>query len=146
MDQSDSDIDDIRWQQRLQNYLRALDQLKHAVELSHTRPLTELEQQGLIQAFDFTHELAWNVMKDYLQSLGQAQLMASRDSTCAAFKAGLIHEGETWMDMILSRNLSSHTYNQDTANLISSRASERYLPLLLAFGQKMRDIQHASGA
>jgi len=145
MDQSDSDIDDIRWQQRLQNFLRALDRLKHAVELSRTRPLTELEQQGLIQAFEFTHELAWNVMKDYLQSLGQAQLMASRDATRAAFKAGLIHEGETWMDMILSRNLSSHTYNQDTANLISGRASERYLPLLLAFGQKMRDIQHASG-
>ncbi|OIN91968.1 MAG: nucleotidyltransferase [Comamonadaceae bacterium CG1_02_60_18] len=145
MNQSDSDIDDIRWQQRLQNYLRALDRLKNAVELSQARPLTDLEQQGLIQAFEFTHELAWNVMKDYLQSLGHAPLMASRDATRAAFKAGLIHEGETWMDMILSRNLSSHTYNQDTANLISSRASERYLPLLLAFGQKMRDIQHASG-
>ncbi len=146
MDQFDSNADDIRWQQRLQNYARALSRLQSAVELSNSRPLTDLEQQGLIQAFEFTHELAWNVMKDYLHSLGQTQLMASRDSTRAAFKAGLIHEGETWMDMILSRNLSSHTYNQETANLISSRTSERYLPLLMAFGQKMRDIQHASGA
>lgn len=146
MNKSDSDSDDIRWQQRLQNYLRALTRLENAVELGRVRPLTELEQQGLIQAFEFTHELAWNVMKDYLESQGHAQLMASRDTTRAAFKAGLIHEGETWMDMILSRNLSSHTYNQDTANLISSRASERYLPLMLALGQNMQNIQHASGA
>lgn len=58
--------DDIRWQQRLASYQRALAQLEAAVTLSQSRPLSELEQQGLIQAFEFTHELAWNVMKDYL--------------------------------------------------------------------------------
>lgn len=138
--------DDIRWQQRLQSYLKALRRLQSASDLAHQRPLSDLEQQGLIQAFEFTHELAWNVMKDYLRSLGQDDLMASRDSTRAAFKAGLIHEGEIWMDMIASRNLSSHTYNDDTAQLIASRTTARYLPLLSAFGEKMQAIQNAASA
>ncbi|VXC80892.1 Nucleotidyltransferase (fragment) [Pseudomonas sp. 8Z] len=56
---------DIRWLQRLSNYERALAQLTRAVELARTRPLTELERQGLIQAFEFVFELAWNLMKDY---------------------------------------------------------------------------------
>lgn len=56
---------DVRWQQRLNNYARALQQLSLAVNLAQTRPLSDLEKQGLIQAFEFTHELAWNVMKDY---------------------------------------------------------------------------------
>ncbi|PIW09494.1 MAG: nucleotidyltransferase, partial [Comamonadaceae bacterium CG17_big_fil_post_rev_8_21_14_2_50_60_13] len=114
--------------------------------LSRERPLSNLEQQGLIQAFEFTHELAWNVMKDYLMSLGQENLMASRDSTRAAFKAGLIHEGETWMEMIVSRNLSSHTYNDETANLIASRVTENYSNLLSAFAQKMQVIQNAANS
>ena len=63
--------EDIRWHQRLQSYQRALAILTSAVKLRETRALSELEQQGLIQAFGFTHELAWNVMQDYLQSLGQ---------------------------------------------------------------------------
>jgi len=138
--------DDIRWQQRLHNYLKALQRLQSAVALSRERPLSNLEQQGLIQAFEFTHELAWNVMKDYLMSLGQENLMASRDSTRAAFKAGLIHEGETWMEMIVSRNLSSHTYNDETANLIASRVTENYSNLLSAFAQKMQVIQNAANS
>ena len=56
---------DIRWQQRLANYARALEQLGSAVATSKQRPLSELEKQGLIQVFEFTHELAWNVMKDF---------------------------------------------------------------------------------
>lgn len=138
--------DDIRWQQRLQSYLKALRRLQSGADLARQRPLSDLERQGLIQAFEFTHELAWNVMKDYLKSLGQDNLMASRDSTRAAFKAGLIHEGEIWMDMIASRNLSSHTYNDDTAQLIAGRTTVHYLPLLTAFGEKMQAIQNAASA
>lgn len=79
--------DDIRWHQRLANYSRALGQLQKAVALRQSRELSELEQQGLIQAFEYTHELAWKVMKDYLRSLGMDVLIASRDSTRAAFAA-----------------------------------------------------------
>jgi nucleotidyltransferase substrate binding protein (TIGR01987 family) len=133
--------DDIRWQQRLTNYSRALVQLQKAVALRQTRELSELEQQGLIQAFEYTHELAWKVMKDYLRSLGMDTLLASRDSTRAGFAAELISDGEAWMDMILSRNLSSHTYNLDIATNLVSKIAATYTSLLGAFEQKMREIQ-----
>jgi nucleotidyltransferase substrate binding protein (TIGR01987 family) len=132
---------DVRWQQRLDSYQRALVNLTSAVRLRETRPLSELEQQGLIQAFEFTHELAWKVMKDYLQSLGQANVIASRDSTRAAFKAGLILAGEIWMDMIESRNLSVHTYNRDTADLLAQKIVENYIDCFAAFESVMRGVQ-----
>ena len=136
-----SGTDDIRWHQRLANYRRALVQLQKAVALRQIRELSELEQQGLIQAFEYTHELAWNVMKDYLRSLGMEALIASRDSTRAAFAAELISDGEAWMDMILSRNLSSHTYNLDIATSLVSKIAVKYSHLLTAFEQKMLEIQ-----
>lgn len=137
--------DDIRWHQRLASYQRALAQLQAAVILRQSRPLSELEQQGLIQAFEFTHELAWNVMRDYLRSLGQEGLLASRDSTRAAFAAGLIVDGETWMDMIISRNLSSHTYNVVTANSLTRKIAETYAALLVEFERKMQEVRHDAG-
>lgn len=115
--------------------------MQNAGTLSQSRELSELEQQGLIQAFEFTHELAWKVMKDYLRSLGMETLIASRDSTRAAFAAELISDGEAWMDMILSRNLSSHTYNLDIATHLVSKISATYAPLLGSFEKKMREIQ-----
>lgn len=138
--------DDIRWKQRLASYQRALAQLRAAVSLRQIRPLSELEQQGLIQAFEFTHELAWSVMRDYLRSLGQEGLLASRDSTRAAFAAGLIVDGETWMDMIISRNLSSHTYNVTTANSLTQKISESYATLLVEFEKKMQEMRLDAGA
>lgn len=137
----ESGTDDIRWQQRLTNYSRALMQLQKAVTLRQTRELSELEQQGLIQAFEYTHELAWKVMKDYLRSVGMDTLLASRDSTRAAFAAELFSDGEAWMDMILSRNLSSHTYNLDIATHLVSKIATAYAPLFAAFERKMLEIQ-----
>ena len=133
-------LDDTRWLQRLDNFKRARQQLQSAVDLHHSRQLSELEQQGLIQAFEFTHELAWNVMKDYLRSLGSDTLIASRDSTRAAFKAALIEDGESWMDMIVSRNLSSHTYNRDTANALVQKIAGVYAALFAALELKMSAI------
>ena len=132
--------EDIRWQQRLANYQRALARLQSAVDLSRTRALSELEQEGLIQTFEYTHELAWKVMKDYLRSLGMNDLIASRDSTRAAFAAELITDGEAWMDMIKSRNLSSHTYNLDIANAVVKDILERYITLLSAFSRRMESL------
>lgn len=110
---------DIRWIQRLDNFCRALSQLEFGVKLLQQRQLSILEEQGLIQAFEYNHELAWNVLKDYLTEYGGLfGLIGSRDTTREAFKRGLIENGELWMDMIKSRNLSSHTYNQDTAKAL----------------------------
>ena len=91
---------DIRWKQRFNNYLRAFQTLTEAIELSQTRALTPLEQQGLIQGFEFTHELAWNVLKDYLSYQGVSDLVGSRDASRSAFKNALIRDGEVWMKMI----------------------------------------------
>src|SRR5690349_2097753 len=107
--------EDIRWKQRFNNYLKALQSLSRAVALSEQRPLSELEQQGLIQGFEFTHELAWNVLKDYLEAQGFVGLVGSKNATREAFKNALIVDGEAWMDMIKARNLTSHTYNTDIA-------------------------------
>lgn len=129
--------DDIRWHQRLDSYQRALAQLQKAVELQQTRNLSDLERQGLIQAFEFTHELAWNVMKDYFLYQGDTNITGSRDATRAAFAVQLVEDGQGWMDMIKSRNQSSHTYNLDTALAIEADVVGRYYSLMQAFSQRM---------
>ena len=119
---------DVRWKQRLNNYLKALLTLTEAVQLAQARTLSRLEQQGLIQGFEFTHELAWNVLKDYLENKGISGLIGSKDATRSAFKNGLIGHGEDWMKMIEARNLSSHTYNLETAQEIADDIIGRFYP------------------
>lgn len=123
--------EDIRWKQRFNNFSKALQTLQRAVELAGQRELSELEEQGLIQGFEFTHELAWNVLKDYLEMEGIQGLVGSRSTVREAFKRGLIHDGEAWMDMIEKRNLSSHTYNLDVAKILAAAILERYCPAFL---------------
>lgn len=128
---------DIRWQQRYANYKKALTQLGDAVELSRQRALSRLEKQGVIQAFEFTHELAWNVLKDYLQDQGNQDVKGSKDATREAFKVALIADGERWMAMIQSRNLSTHTYDERTAEQLVGVIVEDYFPLFQALKTEM---------
>jgi nucleotidyltransferase substrate binding protein (TIGR01987 family) len=120
--------DDFRWKQRFNNFLRAFETVRRAEELARQRDLSELEQQGLIQGFEFTHELAWNVLKDYLEENGISGIIGSKGATREAFKNGLIHDGDAWMEMIKSRNLSSHTYNQDIAEEVVTNILLRFYP------------------
>lgn len=129
---------DIRWQQRLSNYVRALAQLEEAVQLRHQRPLSRLEQQGLIKAFEFTQELGWNVMKDYFEYQGNPTLTGSRDAIREAFKHGLILDGDGWMETIRSRNLSAHTYDEARADQLTRRIADRYLGIFQAFAEHMQ--------
>jgi hypothetical protein len=131
---------DILWVQRFKNYEKALNQLKAAVELSHSRVLSSVEQLGLIQAFEFTHELAWNTLKDFLESRGASQLFGSRDVTRAAFSAGLIEDGEVWMTMIVNRNQTSHTYNEETVEGITTAVINEYLTAFEALQGKMVNL------
>ncbi len=117
---------DIRWIQRFDNYSKALTQLKSAVELAKERMLSELEKQGLIQEFEYTHELAWKTIKDFLNEKGNKEIYGSKDAIREAFKYGLLKNGEIWMDMIKSRNDSSHTYNEETANEIAEAILNYY--------------------
>ena len=134
---------DIRWQQRLSNYNKALAQLEEAVKLSKERKLSDLEQQGIIQAFEYTHELAWNTMKDYFEYQGDSSIKGFRDATRAAFKAKIITNGEEWMDMIRSRNKTSHTYNQETADEIFNAIVDYYYRAFKQFQQKMEEIENS---
>lgn len=123
---------DIRWLQRFDNFQRALQALGRGVTLAQSRELSELEQQGLIQGFEFTHELAWNVLKDYLKDQGIQDVVGSKDATRLAFRTGLISNGETWMEMIRARNQTSHTYNLDLAQSIASDVVTRFYPAFCA--------------
>lgn len=132
---------DIRWQQRFSNYQKALAQLRRFVA---KEALNELEEQGLIQCFEYTHELAWNTLKDFLKNQGNVSIFGSKDATREAFKVGLIGEGETWMAMIQDRNQTSHTYNPKTAKAIVSNIKERFFPLFTALEYKLETLQNAS--
>ena len=96
------------------------------MSLSKSRPLSDLEKQGLIQSFEFCHELAWNLVKDYLEHQGFSNIIGSRDAMREAFNRGLITHGDDWMDMIRSRNLSMHTYNKNIADEIVSKITTNY--------------------
>ena len=132
---------DIRWQQRFQNYRQALSRLTAAVRLSGERPLSELEQQGLIQGFEYTHELGWNVLKDYLEAQGFVGIIGSKGATREAFKNGLVEDGEAWMDMIKARNLTSHTYKTEVAEDIVKNILGRFHPALVAMERRFADLE-----
>lgn len=135
--------EDIRWKQHFDNFKRALHQLTLAVELSRQRPLSDLEKQGLIQGFEYTHELAWNVLKDFLEYEGVQGVIGSRGAAREAFKRGLIENGQAWMDMIESRNLAGHTYNQDTAEALAKDILHIYHPCFLALQNGMQaKVEH----
>jgi nucleotidyltransferase substrate binding protein (TIGR01987 family) len=118
--------EDIRWKQRYDNFQKAFLELEEAVLLSQKRSLSKLENQGLIQGFEYTHELAWNMIKDYLEEQGIFGLLGSKNTVREAFKLGLLKEGEIWMDMIQSRNQTSHTYNTTLAEQIVSDIIDKY--------------------
>ena len=132
----ETEVKDIRWKQRFDNYTNALQTLSRAVELSRQRALSELEQQGVIQGFEFTHELAWNVLKDYLEEQGFVGIVGSRNATREAFRNGLLNDGETWMDMIKARNLTSHTYDPHIAEEVVKDILTRFYPAFVAMAQR----------
>ncbi len=127
---------DVRWIQRFENFQRAFATLQSAAELAERRELSDLEKQGLIQGFEFTHELAWNVLKDFLTHQGISGLIGSKDATREAFKNSLIQDGDAWMKMIESRNLTSHTYNLTVAQEITQDILTLFTPQFDAFYQE----------
>jgi len=146
---------DIRWHQRFSNFNKAFFKLEQAIayikhdfiedekdkidaeDLGYV--LDEMIKEGLIQRFEYTHELAWNVMKDYAEYQGNNTVGGSRDATREALQLKIIENGEVWMDMIQSRNKTTHTYNESTANEIYRKIMEDYIPLFLSFKIKMEE-------
>ncbi len=129
--------EDIRWKQRFSNYQKALGQLQKFVDKG---ALSELEEQGLIKAFEYTYELAWTTLKDFLEFQGQSDLFGSRDAIQKAFQLNLIEDGEGWMDMLKSRNRTSHSYNQETAREISNAVTTVYYALFQKLNKKLANF------
>lgn len=131
---------DIRYKQRLQNYKRALLMVQEGTLSYTSRPLSNMEKQGFIKSFEFTYELAWNLMRDYSLYQGHQEIRGSRDAIRLALSMDLISDGETWMDMLESRNITSHTYDDNTAEEIMKKIAFRYFPAMVAFQERMNDI------
>ncbi len=128
---------DIRWKQRFSNYVKAFSQLQKFIDKGK---LNEFEEQGLIQCFEYTYELAWNVLKDYLEAEGNQNIIGSKSAIMEAFKVGLIKDGEGWMRMFKDRNKTSHTYNEETADEIVSHIYTNSYPLFLELKNKFESL------
>jgi nucleotidyltransferase substrate binding protein (TIGR01987 family) len=114
---------DIRWKQRFSNFEQAYMRLKEAVEDFDT--LNRLAKEGLIQRFEYTLELAWKTLKDYLESKEEIAKFP-KDVIKKAFRADLIDDGETWMEMLEKRNLLSHTYEEQIFNEVLAEITGPY--------------------
>ncbi len=135
-------MSDIRWHQRTASFNLALNELTEAVELSQQRDLTKLEEQGLIQAFEYNYELAWNCLKDFYEYQNEEGIQGSRDAIRLAFKRGLIADGDVWMNMIRSRALTSHTYNRETSRKVVEKILTSYHAAFVALNARLNQIKH----
>ena len=129
-----------RWEQRLDSYHKALARLAEIIGASKKRALNEFERDGLVQRFEFTHELSWKLMKAYAEYQGFDGIGGSRDATRKAFEMSLISDGQSWMDMIKSRNETSHNYDGSMADDVVDSIINRFYPLLADFYQKMNSL------
>jgi nucleotidyltransferase substrate binding protein (TIGR01987 family) len=129
---------DIRWIQRFNNFQKALAKLGEAVEQATARELNDLEKQGLIQAFEFTQDLAWKRVKNFYESQGETNIQGSRDAFRMAYNRGLIDNADIYIRTIQSRKDTSHSYNEETANaIVQAIVSEYYA----AFEELERALQ-----
>ena len=128
---------DIRWIQRLSNWTRALNQLSKFMEKTE---LDELQEQGLIQSFEYTHELAWKTQKDFLEGRGVREMYGSKDVAREAFNLGLMTNQNAWMEMINDRNLASHTYNEAVTKKIISHIVDEYYSEFELLHQKLTEL------
>ena len=136
------ELKNIRWQQRFQNLERAYDQLSRGLSIAEP---SDIEQQGIIQSFEFTFELSWKTVKDYLESQG-VESKFPRDVIKQAFHYEIIGDGGLWLDMLSKRNLLAHTYDEKIADQAYSLIKEQYAPqidlLIIWLQGQIDDEQH----
>lgn len=119
-------IEDIRWKQRYANFNKAMAQLREFIEKPE---LNKFEVQGLIQCFEYTFELAWKTMKDYLELEGFT-IKSPRQAIQTAFQSELVQAGHIWIDALEKRNLMAHTYDENAAQEAEGLIREKYYPVL----------------
>ena len=119
-------MEDIRWKQRFQNFDKAFSMLS---EFMAKGDLNKFEEQGLVQCFEYTFELSWKTMKDYLELSGFS-VKSPRETIQTAFQNGMIADGHTWIDALDKRNIMAHTYNDTTAREAVDLIRTKYFLLL----------------
>lgn len=117
---------DTRWKQRFSNYKKAAQQLTEFIEKGE---LNKFEVQGLIQCFEYTFELAWKTMKDYLEEEG-FEVKSPRSTIQTAFQIQLVNDGHAWIDALNKRNLMAHTYDEEVAKEAEQLIKEKYYPII----------------
>ena len=130
--------EDVRWIRRLQSFYKVFAQLERFIEKTE---LNEMERQGIIQAFEYNFELSWNTLKDYFEYQGESNIHGSRDTIRIAFQRGIIEDGELWMQMLKSRTLTTHTYNESTAKMIEKEIRDSYFNAFQNLQQKLKELQ-----
>ncbi|WP_341879599.1 nucleotidyltransferase substrate binding protein [Synechococcus sp. UW140] len=121
---------EIRWQQRLASFERALSLLREAM-LNGPAALNQLEKEGVIQRFEYCFELGWKTSKDYMEANGFVfAVVMPRQVLKEAYAAKIIADGEAWIAMLDHRNLLSHTYSPVVFEQAVAAIQERYLPAL----------------
>lgn len=132
-------MNDIRWLQRFNNYRKALKRLVEAsMTVNNCTDLATIDllKEGLIQRFEFTQELAWKLMKDYLEYQGETNISGSRDAIRKSLAANIINDPE-WLQTIITRNKTSHTYDDDVTTGIYRIIITTYIPLMQQLEETM---------
>lgn len=126
---------DVRWKQRFTNFERACELLERTAAQTD---LSEAERAGLIQFFEMAFELSWKLLKDYLTSEG-FEIKSPRNAYKQAFQSGLIRNGSEWLQALEDRNLTAHTYDEETALRVEKMIREKYFPLLRELRDSFRE-------
>lgn len=127
--------DDIRWKQRFNNFEKSLKFLKDAVYRTH---LSELEKAGVIQTYEFTFELAWKTVKDYLEEKG-VSVKFPRNTIKEGFRYEILEDGDLWIDMLEKRNLMSHAYDEAKAEIAYKLIINEYFKMLEQLYNKLKE-------
>lgn len=127
--------EDERWQQRFQNFEKTLLFLEESIAINAP---SIFEQAGLIQFFEISFELSWNVMKEYMEAQGITDLRSPRDSIKKAFEMGLINDGHLWIQALENRNLTLHTYDEARTKKIVSIIEQTYIHILRDLYNKLK--------
>jgi nucleotidyltransferase substrate binding protein (TIGR01987 family) len=129
---------DIRWIQRFHNFNKALNSLTNAINEYKEDDTDEVIKVGMIKFFEMTYELAWNTMKDYYEDQGETGIQGSKDAIKLSFSRGLITDAAKWYDMVSTRRLSVHTYDEETANEVALDIAETYLGLFIQLQSRLQ--------
>ncbi|MGR3914667.1 MAG: nucleotidyltransferase substrate binding protein [Gammaproteobacteria bacterium] len=136
--------DEARWVQRFANFGKAFARLKAAAELARRRPLSDLEEQGLLRGFADTYELAWRTLKDFYEAKGVEEIYGPAKVARIAFRQGVIANDEIWMNMLKDRNMIAHAYNKEAARKIAAAILGNYVGEFAVCHEKLGQLKKAA--